>query len=272
VLQHTKKVCVEAPAVDETPVDEAAVEVVGDQEEADDAEEEEAEPKKELTDEEKIAELDKLSKAHPFGLLANLAKLSNKHRAVFAIAKNEKPEGADDSFEPSMSLTARFGEIKIVVPKVAGENFKFAKKVGADLLLKEMYGETHELDAESEAVKAAGLESCIKVKSLDQFVGILNAKKLEKQCALTIEGAVDSSKKAEVDALKAKIVEAAEPYKPEIKISCCMAQGDKMGIISPANKVMEEGTADVKHEAGQVLLLDFWATWCPPCQAPMAHN
>merc|ERR1712088_678030 len=143
------------PVVEETPaVEESAVEVVEEVEDAE-PEEEEAEPKKELTDEEKIAELDKLSKAHPFGLLANLAKLSNKHRAVFAIAKNEKPEGADDSFEPSMSLTARFGEIKITVPKVAGDNFKFAKKVGADLLLKEMYGETHELDAETEGVKEA---------------------------------------------------------------------------------------------------------------------
>ncbi|MFN9910297.1 MAG: TlpA family protein disulfide reductase, partial [bacterium] len=23
---------------------------------------------------------------------------------------------------------------------------------------------------------------------------------------------------------------------------------------------------------GQVILLDFWATWCPPCQKPMQHN
>jgi len=21
-----------------------------------------------------------------------------------------------------------------------------------------------------------------------------------------------------------------------------------------------------------VMLIDFWATWCPPCQKPMAHN
>lgn len=27
----------------------------------------------------------------------------------------------------------------------------------------------------------------------------------------------------------------------------------------------------LEHD-GKVWLLDFWATWCPPCQKPMAHN
>lgn len=28
----------------------------------------------------------------------------------------------------------------------------------------------------------------------------------------------------------------------------------------------------LSHNAGEVILLDLWATWCPPCQAPMKHN
>ena len=45
-----------------------------------------------------------------------------------------------------------------------------------------------------------------------------------------------------------------------------------MPEIKHLGNLNDEGTSDVKHEAGQVILLDFWATWCPPCQKPMAHN
>jgi len=38
-------------------------------------------------------------------------------------------------------------------------------------------------------------------------------------------------------------------------------------------KPIDGGDAvDLVHKEGEVWFIDFWATWCPPCQAPMAHN
>lgn len=36
--------------------------------------------------------------------------------------------------------------------------------------------------------------------------------------------------------------------------------------------MFEEDNTTLRHEVGQVMFIDFWASWCAPCQKPMGHN
>jgi len=79
------------------------------------------------------------------------------------------------------------------------------------------------------------------------------------------------------DAEKAKKV--TEELKPILEentgINCSIVSkigaGDPYSTITNVKQMGGEGT-ELKHTNGEVWLLDFWATWCPPCQAPMQHN
>ena len=137
-------------------IEEAIDEVNADEEEDDDNDKKAS--KKELTIEEKIEQLDQLSKAHPFGLLMSMCKLQNKLRPAFAVKNATKDEAEGDAIKSpkELSCVARYGDIKITIPKIDSSNLKFAKKVGADLLLSEMYGDDHEMEEDSQKIKNEG--------------------------------------------------------------------------------------------------------------------
>jgi len=76
-----------------------------------------------------------------------------------------------------------------------------------------------------------------------------------------------------IAALSEKLKAAAGDVKINIDISAKKCVGDDMGVLEGLTPIAEGASpVDVKHNEGEVILLDFWATWCPPCQKPMQHN
>jgi len=45
-----------------------------------------------------------------------------------------------------------------------------------------------------------------------------------------------------------------------------------MTVVLDDQKVGGADKTTFTPKEGTVYLIDFWATWCPPCQGPMAHN
>ena len=126
-----------------------------------------------------------------------------------------------------------------------------------------------------EALKFYDLET-VSIKESMQIIYKLSEGGNKQEVAnFSISGTVSISKQDKIEKFEKIIKEdalkgvAESSYEVEID---CKPIGEPMIPIKNVKNIRTGEDISINHKPGQVILIDFWATWCPPCQAPMAHN
>lgn len=110
---------------------------------------------------------------------------------------------------------------------------------------------------------------------VDQLITDVSGKSFQRELVFMAKGTL----KADQASIATKITQEVNDVlkgvaaqNKKVSYSAKIGVGDQIAPIENANYVNKDGQTTVNHEQGQVILYDLWATWCPPCQAPMAHN
>jgi len=103
----------------------------------------------------------------------------------------------------------------------------------------------------------------------------LKAPAVQRQTVLIVEGSVKRNMAENVAKFTKELKPISAGINPktmQVEVAAKVCVGDEFAEIKEVVDIWKEDEHTISHKKGQVMLIDFWATWCPPCQAPMAHN
>lgn len=118
----------------------------------------------------------------------------------------------------------------------------------------------------AQAIKDNGLDDKLKVVCHRETVCALASEGIEDNFTIKCEANFPPDKKEAVDAFTEaakKITEGKTGI--VIKANVVLGPGSKYDPIKNVKPIKGGDPVTLNHVEGEVWLIDFWATWCPPC-------
>jgi len=113
----------------------------------------------------------------------------------------------------------------------------------------------------------------VEVKTVTEDVTNLSGKTNERNISLSVSKELPSTKADQAKAFSEAIKPVIEGIdEVSINVVSKLGAGDAYSTIEDIVPLGTEDHINLEHKEGEVWLIDFWATWCPPCQGPMGHN